>query len=705
MRMIVAVCPRATDWWSRPRRIMAKLLVLWLSIVVAMPSAALAQAGGAPPPAGQSPQAATPSQAPDAQPAAAPAPGVVGQVPLLTFGPEGLTLDEAIRLTLRHEPNILLGTANLDRLAGVTQEQGGIFDLTLLGTASYEYRIQELTETRKQAERDKRERIADSIDKTRPDVANAQRSLDLLRQIQANPGNDANLVSQLTVLSPSLGTQLGALNALIASQPASQRAELERVKSQFLTDSINQSAALLQPQIDSFEASQQNLANLGAAPDDEVFQNYAANVQFSKLFRTGVTVAPFFDLRMESSNFRDKPKEEAFGGKGLNDLWTLKTGVSFIFPILRGRGGDAVAAFERSAAVDQQAGALDLDHERSLSVLTTAQAYWEVRAAQESLAVLDRSVSRYGDLLKATEALVTGGELPKVEVVRAQAGDARTKSRQLEAQRRLTEARTALTTALGVATPGDLATLPMARDPFPQAPPAAALQPWLGAGAVGGERRDVQAAVRREESAAILERGAHTELRSRLDFTASTYYTALGEVGPVETDKDPDGNPIFTNFSFADVVDRWVGPSFTLSMNYEKPLGNNAARGRLTSREAERRQQQILGGDLQRQVRLAVTRAAQSLLESLGRLEQSQNAAKDYDTTVQSELQLFRAGESALIDTILTEQQQTEAELAVVAARQEVANLLAQLRFETGLLVIGGAAPVPNVVTPPGRQP
>lgn len=703
MRISVAVCPPPAGPCWRARGFASRLMVLWLSAAVSMPSAAFAQAA-APPPGGAQAPAATPSQA---QATEAPGPAVVGQPPVITFGREGLTLDEALRLTLRHEPNILLSTTNLDRLAGVTQEQGGIFDLTLLGTASYEYRIQELTETRKQAERDKRQRIADSIEKTRPDVANATRSLALLRQIQANPGNDANLVAQLTTLSPSLGTQLGALNALIAnSTTGAERAELERVKAQFLTDSINQSVTLLEPQLLGFEAAQKNLADLGAPPDDEVFENYKANLQFSKLFRNGIAVAPFFDLRMEQSNFRGKPNEEAFGGKGLNDLWTLKTGVSFIFPLLRGRGADAVAAFERAAAVDQQAGALDLDHERSLSVLTTAQAYWEVRAAQESLAAIDRSVERYGVLIKATEALVTGGERPKIELVRAQAGQARSRAAQQDARRRLSDAQAALTTAIGVATPGDPATLPLARDPFPQAPPAAALQPWLGAGEVGGERRDVQAAIRREESATILERGALTETRSRLDFTASTYYTSLGEVGKVETDKTPDGTPVFTEFGFSDVVDRWVGPSFTLSMNYEKPLGNNAARGRLTSREAERRQQQILVGDLRRQVRLGVTRTAQALLQALGRLEQALNAAKYYDETVKSEFQLFRAGESTLIDSILTEQQQTEAELAVVAARQEVANQLAQLRFETGTLVSAGAAPAPNVITPPaGRKP
>ena len=40
----------------------------------------------------------------------------------------------------------------------------------------------------------------------------------------------------------------------------------------------------------------------------------------------------------------------------------------------------------------------------------------------------------------------------------------------------------------------------------------------------------------REEAAVILQRGAVTDLRSRLDLTASMFYTALGEVGDVATD-------------------------------------------------------------------------------------------------------------------------------------------------------------------------
>ena len=84
----------------------------------------------------------------------------------------------------------------------------------------------------------------------------------------------------------------------------------------------------------------------------------------------------------------------------------------------------------------------------------------------------------------------------------------------LDARQRVYEARVELASALGIATSGADTTLPTAaKDPFPVAPDAAALQPSIGATAAAGQRRDLEAAKRREEAAAILERGAQTELR------------------------------------------------------------------------------------------------------------------------------------------------------------------------------------------------
>jgi hypothetical protein len=54
-----------------------------------------------------------------------------------------------------------------------------------------------------------------------------------------------------------------------------------------------------------------------------------------------------------------------------------------------------------------------------------------------------------------------------------------------------------------------------------------------------------------------------------------------------------------------------------------------------------------------------------------------------------------------LIDTLITEQQQTESRLGLIGARQDLAQLIAQLRYETGTLLDAGAVALPNLTTPP----
>jgi outer membrane protein TolC len=63
------------------------------------------------------------------------------------------------------------------------------------------------------------------------------------------------------------------------------------------------------------------------------------------------------------------------------------------------------------------------------------------------------------------------------------------------------------------------------------------------------------------------------------------------------------------------------------------------------------------------------------------------NAAVENDRTVAAEFETYRAGESSLIDAILSERNQTFAALDLVSARQSLAQLVAQLRFETGTLL------------------
>ena len=134
----------------------------------------------------------------------------------------------------------------------------------------------------------------------------------------------------------------------------------------------------------------------------------------------------------------------------------------------------------------------------------------------------------------------------------------------------------------------------------------------------------------------------------------------------------------------------WVFRSGSVGLSFEKPFGNNTARGLLEARRASLRRTQIDSADLERVIapqRHPAGRVAQ------GRRRPSpvgEEAVRNYDQTMTNEQARFKSGDSSLLDTILTEQQTTSARLAYIAAQQEYASLLAQLRHEAGLLVQDG---------------
>ena len=184
------------------------------------------------------------------------------------------------------------------------------------------------------------------------------------------------------------------------------------------------------------------------------------------------------------------------------------------------------------------------------------------------------------------------------------------------------------------------------------------------------------AALRSAEAAQVLVRGAQLNLKPIVDFTGDAHFTGLDE----------------------DVVTRafkrWVGPSYRLGLNVQKPFGNNTQEGLLVEAQASSLSSQISSADLRRQVRLDVVRTGRSLVEAIERVKLAQASVTFYQQTVDAEIARFQIGEVTLIDTIQTETQQSEAQRALVAAQQELAQLIAELRFETGTLVQDPSAPV-----------
>jgi outer membrane protein TolC len=631
--------------------------------------------------------------------------------PVIAFPTEGLTLQEAVRLALAHSPQISLERAGMQFQEGVAQEQQGAFDVTLDGTLNYEYRQQQLPETRKQTEQEKRTDLTDAITLSREDYDRAQA---LIRQLQvvknASPG--AGQAAAITAIDPDIGAQLQTLDLLISGQTdAAIRDQLFTIRQNYIDRRIAETNEAATTAVDGFQLAERRLTDIGAAPDDEVFINAGFDFQLSRRLRNGIVLAPFTTGQFESTNYKGKAQSFDFGGKGLEDLYTFKAGVSAVVPLARGRGADATGALERASRLEAQASRSALRHAISESVLDTVSAYWQLKSAQGAMEVAQKSLTLQEQLLELTRAAINAGEVPAADLARSEAGEARARARLFDTERSFHEARVNLAIVIGVAVSDDDRSLPRVRDEFPAiaagdastsaasapgaaATPAPATTPAAGADpqppgasspaipsilgpadtsklvtASDARRADLESATLRERAAQASARGAETDKRSRLDVVSETYTSAIDER------------------KLANTIDRWVGPSQNLRLEFEHPFGNNIREGRYAQRRAELSQRLIEAQDLRRQIQLAVVRTTMQVRQAAGRLEQSRVGVDASQRTTDAEIERFRSGEATLIDTLLTEQQLVDARLALVSAQADLATFLAQLRFETGTLV------------------
>jgi outer membrane protein TolC len=602
--------------------------------------------------------------------ALAQAPAPAGQ-PTVQFSAGGIGLLESVQLGLQHAPTIQLQRAATDLQQGVAREQGGTFDPTFRSSFNYDYRIQELTESRKQDERDKRNALREGIAENRQAADRARSVIATLTQVRQTPTSTPEQLTRIASIDPTTGTQLQLMETLIRAQPTIAP-QLLQLRQEFIDSTVLAAQAGLQQGVAEFERQERMLQQIGEAPFDEYFRNGLLKFQLSKAFRLGATVTPFFDGGLDGTNYLGKPREEDFGGKGIFPVYTFHAGADGSVPLLRGRGRVSFGAPEAAARLQASASQATLQHETATTTLEVVRAYWALRAAQENVEVAQRSLGLQTKLRELTQTLIAAQDLPQVELARVQASEARAQARLRDAERARHEARVGLAQVMGLAVTDDPATLPVARDPFPTLPDPGSLEPAQLPGRLQQAielRNDVRAAGQQREAGDLLARAAGRDRLARLDLQGGLRMTGLEEG------------------ILGHALDRWVGPSSNVAINFERPFGNNQLGGRFEQREADRRRLQVLDNDLQRTTRLGVVRASQSLREAVGRAQQAEASVKFYQAIVDAEFQRLSAGETTLIDVILTEDQQVSAQLALSAARRDVAALVAELRFELGALV------------------
>ena len=618
-----------------------------------------------------------------------------------------------MRLTLAHSPQIALERAGMQFQEGVAQEQQGAFDVTLDGTLNYEYRQQELPETRKQTEQENRTDLTDAITLNREDYDRAQA---LIRQLQvvrnASPG--AGQAAAITAIDPDIGAQLQTLDLLIAGQTdAAIRDQLFTIRQNYIDRKVaeaNEAAGLA---VDGFQLAEQRLVDIGAAPDDEVFINASFDLQLSRRLRNGIVLAPFTTGQFEHTNYKGKPQSADFGGKGLEDLYTFKAGVSAVVPLARGRGGDATGALERASRLEAQASRSALRHAITESVLETVSAYWRLKAAQGAMDVARQSLTLQEQLLELTRAAINAGELPAADLARSQAGEARARARLFDTERSFHEARVNLAIVIGVAVSDDDRSLPRVRDEFPPIAGgdtaderAARSARRAGTGRRGSRPRAVRRQDRQQPPSASAPPSARArgcvEARDRRRFPPrrSRIRDAARTRRAGECAGSGDGQALAARCGRA----RPTCPRSTRRRSPTRSIAGwdrvrvcvssssirsatTSAEGRYAQRRAELSQRLIDAQDLRRQIQLAVVRTTMQVRQAAGRLEQSRLGVEASQRTTDAEIERFRSGEATLIDTLMTEQQLVDARLALVSAQADLATFVAQLRFETGTLV------------------
>ena len=418
------------------------------------------------------------------------------------------------------------------------------------------------------------------------------------------------------------------------------------------------------------------------ANSSSIFGQYTKPLRSGSLFQFKAS----FDGR--ATLFRDKPIDPSFGGTDTPNSFGNRLEWAWVQPLKRGRGADSVRAAERAAAKNVEASRFSFQQASADQALATSDAYLELMAAQDSVALLRQSLVNQRQLLDTTIRLVGAAEVASTEVARARARTAEVESDVETARLVVVSAQAKLADAMGLPS-SELMTL-AASDVFPVRPLDLDIDA-LSREAVG-RRADVKALTAFRDTSSILLAAARADSRSRFDVrlsggVAQAYlspiFHSLGDENGVHRNERFDlkyYNPI----GFRRAFQRKWQPIGSVTGTFELPLGNNQRLGRFAQAVASARESEIQVVDLGRSIGNNLPKLADTVRQLRAEWEQRQDAVIQYEITWDAAQQLRGAGDPTLIDTLLTEQQLTQARLQLVQVKRDYASAVARFRREAG---------------------
>jgi outer membrane protein TolC len=430
------------------------------------------------------------------------------------------------------------------------------------------------------------------------------------------------------------------------------------------------------------EAARFARRRLGGLPDELETYDFSTRLGYRHRLNNGIGISPSLELRALEDNFSGKLRIVGFGDLTKSNLFQATARLSADLPLGKNSGRTAVRAAVLAGEANLQAAQALAVQTASDQSLRTLRAYWNLAAAAERVATLQRSVELKESADRSVGDLIEGGEMPRVERSRSTGQLAQRRSDLAAARQQLEVARAELAKEIGL--PGDAArvaaleAVPLESLVIPAIDPAQA-------GTIAGEalrrRADVIANDRLVEANEFLRRAARVNLRPEVTLAVNVSYSGLEETFD-ERYYDVEG-------FWKAAAGKTAGPSYGVALRFTVPVGNNEARGRLVQAEANLGTSEIQRADLRRTIGLRVHELAASTERARREVEARRVALDEQQRSVDASFERLRGGDLSVIDALTTEDQLTEARLGWIEAMRSLLELESRLRFETNTLLSG----------------
>lgn len=387
---------------------------------------------------------------------------------------------------------------------------------------------------------------------------------------------------------------------------------------------------------------------------------------FDKQFRSGITIGPGLEVNHNNyhSSFTDP---------------NSYSNVNFriVLPLLKGKGVEATGAQEKAASIDLESARLDHKAGVSRAILGTTQAYWNLCATRERLAIYKDAEAQARDMLEIYRKMVDADVKPLADLEQLRANLSDKISQRVSGENDLIAAVQNLWMAMGIPYNHRDALYPFDRLPETVVPDddwSARISTEYYIELSRKNRPDFLSLKKKVESASVLLKAAELNQRAKLDLVLGTGYAGLWESSEaLQSLRSLDANV--------------RGPNASAGIEYRFPVENNSAKGFLRQRQAVYNQAVLQVAEMDRLLVSLMTAVVPQLRYFMLAWRESLIAVESYQNAVRNEDKKMRMGMSTVIDLIQTQDRLRNARLTVLSNRSLFAQAVAQVRYLTGTMV------------------